>query len=139
VNELRRAARYVAKADAICTAANARFEAAAAEFLGSRIEVEAAWSEAAARASEEALVELRALHPPGDSAVIEMLSLAERQTDVLRQAVAAASAGDLAGLQRLSGKRVRLTHLKDGVAYALAKKWGVSPSRLRGCPVTLPA
>jgi hypothetical protein len=46
---------------------------------------------------------------------------------------------DIPRLQRLSGERIRLTHLKDGLAYTLAKKWGVSPSGLQGCPVSLPA
>jgi hypothetical protein len=74
-----------------------------------------------------------------DSAVFEFLSLMDRQTGVLHQVVEAASAGDIPRLQRLSGKRIRLTHLKDGLAYTLAKKWGVSPSGLQGCPVSLPA
>ena len=139
VNELNRAMKYVAQADAICTAANARAEAAAAELLSPGSTAEAVWSETAARASAEALAELRALHPPENSAVIEMLALMERQTDVLHQVAMAASAGDTARVRRLSGERIRLTHRKDGVAYALARLWGVSPSRLQGCPVSLPS
>ena len=139
MTELTRALRYVAQADAICTAASARFRAATMEFLGPDLEGDAAWSQAAARASEEALAELRALHPPEDSAVFEFLSLMDRQTGVLHQVVEAASGGDIARFQRLSGERIRLTHLKDGIACTLAKKWGVSPSRLQGCPVSLPA
>jgi hypothetical protein len=139
MSELRRALRYVAKADAICTAASASFATIAMEFLGPELEDDVAWSQAAARASDEALLELRALHPPEDSAVFEFLSLMYRQTGVLHQVVEAASAGDIPRLQRLSGERIRRTHLKDGLAFALAKKWGVSPARLQGCPVSLPA
>jgi hypothetical protein len=131
--------RYVAQADAICKAASARAEAAAAEILSPGNEVEGVWRETAALASAQALTELRSLHPPENSAVIEMLSLMERQTDVLRQIALAASAGDTARVRRLSGERIRLTHQKDGVAYGLARLWGVSPSRLQGCPVSLPA
>jgi hypothetical protein len=139
VNELRKAERYAAQADAICTAASARAEAATAELLTPGTQVEAAWSETAARASSEALAELRALHPPEDSAVIELLSLMEQQTNVLSRVAVAASAGDTERVRRLSHERIRLTHQKDGVAYGLARMWGVSPSRLQGCPVRLPA
>ena len=139
VNELRKAESYAAQADAICTAASARAEAAAAELLSPGTQVEAVWSETAARASWEALAQLRALHPPKNSAVIELLSLMEQQTNVLSRVAVAASAGDTERVRRLSHERIRLTHQKDGVAYGLARMWGVSPSRLQGCPVRLPA
>jgi hypothetical protein len=58
---------YIARADAICTAATATFRAAEPKpgTELTELEVEAAWSKAAARASEKALAKLRALRPPG--------------------------------------------------------------------------
>jgi hypothetical protein len=129
-------AMYVARADAICTAANIRFEAAQpGPSTG------AAWSEAAARASEEALAKLRALRAPaGERAwVSEIYLLMERQTDVLHQIAAAASAGHATRVQVLSQKRIRLTHQKDELVRDLTSLWGVPPNALYACPISLPA
>jgi serine/threonine-protein kinase len=127
--------RYVAEAIAICGAANERFDAATAALDlpdGEwELEHEAAWNEAAVRFSEEALAGLRALRPPqgGRAWVKEMLSLFEEQTDVLRQAAAAAAAGDAALAADLGWQRVEATHRKDELVG----------ERLWGCPISLPA
>lgn len=144
VNRLR--AEYVAQAVAICTGANTRFGSLEAEATPdgtelTELELEAAWSKAAARASEEGLTKLRALPPPeaDRTRVKQVLSLMEQQTDVLRQLAAAASAGDTARVRMLSDRRVRLTHQRDGLVFRLALLWGVSAKALSGCPVSLPA
>ena len=128
-------AEYIAQADAICQAATDRFDAAVpeldgTELDGTELEVAAAWSEAAARFSEEALAELRALPPPKAhrARLNEFYSLLEKQTDVLRQVAAAASAGDTARVETLGLERIRLTHQKDSLEPGL--QW---------CPVALPA
>jgi hypothetical protein len=136
-------AKYVARADAICATATARFRAAEPKpgTELTELEVEAAWSKAAARASEKALAKLRLLRPPeADRArVNQVLSLMEQQTDVLRRLAAAASAGYTARVRILSEERIHLTHEKDGLVYRLASLWGVSADALGGCPVSLPA
>ena len=92
VNPLTKA-QYIARASAICDAASVRFRAAEEE-LGNGREFEdiEAWNEAAARFSEEAIAELRALPPPkADRAeFIEYYSLLEQLTSVLRQTAEAA-------------------------------------------------
>jgi hypothetical protein len=132
-------ARYVARAHAICTAATATFGAAPA--LGADLEAEATWSKAAARASEEALASLRALRPPkADRARVNRIyALMERQTDLLRQLAAAASAGERARVNELGQERIRATHRKDELALGLALLWDAPPEALYGCPVSLPA
>jgi hypothetical protein len=124
-------AKYVARADAICAAATARFRAA--DLTAS--------DEAAARASEEALAALRGLRPPRpDRALVNrVLSLMEQQTDVQRQVAAAVSAGEVEKGSKLGATRIRLTHRKDDLVYRLASLWGVSPDPLWGCPVALTA
>jgi hypothetical protein len=121
-------AKYIARADAICRAATARFHTAEAE-----VGTELAWSKAAAQASERALATLRAVPPPQvDRALIKrVLALMERQTEFLRQE---ASAGDTGPSEYL-----RARHQKDDLVYRLASLWGVSPDALWGCPVALPA
>jgi hypothetical protein len=127
---------YIEQAIGICAAASARFEIAAEEFVWTdaeewTLQKEAAWSETAARISEEALVELRALSPPeaDQGRFHEILSLMQQQTDVLRQIAEAATAGDAELVQTLSHERVDLTHRKDAIA---------GPD-LGYCPVGLPA
>jgi hypothetical protein len=124
VNRLR--AKYLARADAICTPATARFRVAEA-----KVGTELAWSKAAARASEKALSKLRAVPPPqGDRALIKrLLALMEQQTEVLRQG---ASGSD-------TGEYIPARHRKDGLVYRLASLWSVSPDALYGCPISLPA
>jgi hypothetical protein len=121
-------AKYIARADAICRAATARFHTAEAE-----VGTEIAWSKEAAQASEKALAKLRALPPPqvDRARVNQVLALMERQTDVLRQE---ASAGDTG-----PSEYIRARHHKDELVYRLASLWGVSPDPLWGCPVALPA
>jgi hypothetical protein len=123
-------AEYIAQADAICKAATDRFDEAVPGLDATDLEVTAAWSLAAARFSEEALAELRALPPPKAhrARLNEFYSLLEQQTDVLRQAAAAASAGDTARVGTLELERIRLTHQKDALEPGL--QW---------CPVSLPA
>jgi hypothetical protein len=136
-------ARYVAQAELICTAATARFREAlpgpGTELT--ELEVEEAWSKAAARFSKKALADLRALVPPKADRVRvnRLLSSMELQTDVLRRLAPAASAGDTARVRDLSEKRIRLTHRKDGIANRLALFWGVFPGAFSECPVGLPA
>jgi hypothetical protein len=133
-------AKYVARADAICMAATDRFETAAPPWT-TELEDIAAWSKAAARASRGALTELRALRAPtADRAwVTEIYALMERQTHVLRQLAASASAGEATRVQMLSQKRIRLTHQKDGLVRRLTSLSGVPPDALYGCPISLPA
>lgn len=136
-------ARYIAQASVICAAANARFLPAEPKpgTELTELEVEAAWSKAAARASRGALTELRALRPPvADRAQVKrVLSVMEQQTDVLRRLAAAASAGDTARVRMLSNERIDLTHRKDGLVQHLTSLWGVPPDTLYGCPISLPA
>jgi hypothetical protein len=136
VNRLR--AKYIAGVDAICTAATARFRAVPPKLDGTELEQISAWSETAARASEEALAELRALPPPkaDRGRVNPILSFMEQQTDVLHQV---ASAGGTARVRTLGEERIHLTHQKDGLVYRLASLWGVSPEALYRCPVSLSA
>jgi hypothetical protein len=134
-------AKYIAQADAICKAATARFGAADFKLSGTPVEQEAAWNEAAARASERALTKLRALSPPkaDRDPINEVISLMQLQTNVLRQAAAEGSAGHARAARLLGLKRIDLTHQKDGFAHRLGLLWGVSPDPLSGCPVSLPA
>lgn len=136
---------YVRRAEAICIAANDALDAYAREAF----ELDhhdladlAAWSRAAARASEQAVTRLRALPrpTPGDANLGRLLRLIERHVDVLRGIGAAASAGERARATELSDDRIDLTHAKDGLAYELAERWGiVSTQELQSCPVSLPA
>lgn len=73
--------------------------------------------EAAARISEEALQELRALRPPEENQahLDRVFSLMEQEIYVDRQLAAAASAGDTALVEELSRQRVGLTHQKDAL------------------------
>jgi hypothetical protein len=129
---------YIDLAADICNAATQRFRAV--EELqpigrGWELEDQAAWYETAVRFSEEVLAELRALTPPpADRAMFYLFySLLEQQTDALRQAAAAASAGDTARAALLGAERTHLTHQKD----EFADYWG--GPRLQSCPVGLPA
>jgi hypothetical protein len=126
VNRLR--AKYNARADAICTAATARFRVAEAK-VGTKL----AWSKAAAQASERALAKLRAVPPPQvDRALIKrLLALMEQQTEVIRQEASDGHTGP--------SEYLRARHQKDDLVYRLASLWGVSPDALWGCPVALPA
>jgi hypothetical protein len=132
-------AKYIARADAICRAATDRFSLAAP--LGTELEELAAWSKAAARASEGAIAELRALAPPkGDRVAVErVLSFMERLPGVLRRLAAAASAGETARFRILAGEQIRLTHRKDALLQRVALLWRASPDALQGCPVRMPA
>jgi hypothetical protein len=131
-------AEYIFRADAICTAATARFQAEVDSIGGPQFVFETRWSEAAARISEEALADLRALRPPkADRARVNTIySLMERRTDVLRQV---ASARDVRRVHMLWEKSIRLTHQKDALVYRLAALWGAPPDALFGCPMSLPA
>jgi hypothetical protein len=119
-------AKYIARADAICRAATARFRVAEA-----KVGTEPAWSKAAAQASEKALAKLRAIPPPQVDRVLikRLLALMEQQTEVLRQE---ASAGD-------TSEYIPARHQKDDLVFRLASLWGVPPDPLWGCPVALPA
>jgi hypothetical protein len=138
VNRLR--AKYIVRADAICRAATARFEASQPRPWGTELEDIAASSKAAALASEKALTELRALPPPeADRArVNRILLLMEQQTEVLRQTAVAAAAGDATRVRMLGDARLDMTRRKDDLVYRLASLWGVPPG-LDGCPVSLTA
>jgi hypothetical protein len=131
VNRLTRA-EYIAQAVVICGKASARFHAAVGELEERDLALKdiAAWNAAAARFSEEALVELRALTPPeADRAHLnEFYWLLEQQTDVLRRTAMAASNLDHVRPEDLIEERVDLTHQKDAL----------EPD-LQGCPVSLPA
>ena len=124
-------AKFVARADVICTAATAKFRASEPK----------ASDEVAARASEVALAALRRLSPPprDRARVNRMLSLMEQQTEVQRQVAAAVSAGEIEQGSKLGATRIRLIHRKDELISRLASLWGVSPEPLWGCPVSLPA
>jgi len=118
---------YILRAADICEAANARFEMEGSN----QLEDSGAWSEAAARISEEVLAELRALPvAAADNAVANRVnSLIEQMIDVLHKQATAASAGDTGRLQMLDLERVDLKHAIDGV----------SPPGLYGCPVRMSA
>ena len=130
---------WVARAGAVCKAANGRFEAAVAAIDqpygpdGWELEELAAWSKAAARFSDEALATLRALQRPEprtDRAwVTGALALFDQQTDAVRRVAAAAAAGEASRARNLEQKRVDVTHRKDGRVG----------SQLWPCPVSLPA
>lgn len=139
--ESRRVAKYIARANAICTAANNRARAAQST-SGTELtefEVEAAWQLATARASEAALAKLRALIIPANlDRVSEIYALMRAQTDVLYHTAEALSAGDRARVDELGNVAIRLTHRKDRLVQRLALLWGVPPYALYGCPVSLP-
>jgi hypothetical protein len=102
----------------------------------------AAWYMAAARAAESSLAKLRALPPPeADQALInDFFSAAEEEIDALRQAAAAAYAGERRRARVLSGKRVDASHRKDARADRLSERWRLGDLEiLRRCPVALPA
>jgi hypothetical protein len=125
---------WIGRAGAICSAANAKFEAAVSQLDLDGAEwnlgVMQAFHEAAAGFSDEALAELRALPQPPDRVwADEFYSLLEQTIDVLRQVAVAAAAGDAERVEELSSERVDLTHRKDG-------RFGPG---LWGCPVSLPA
>ena len=136
-------AKYITEAQAICRAATASFGEAFTSPGPELTELEetAVWSKAAARASREALTELRALPPPGADRVWvnRVLSSMELLPDVLRQLAAAASDGDAARVRILTEERTRLIHRKDELVDRLALLWRASPEALYGCPVELPA
>lgn len=117
-------AEYSTQAAAICGDAISRFRAEGAG-------PSAAWIESAARFSEEALAELRALRPPKpDRARIkDVYSLIEQQTDVFHRMAAAASAGDTARADDLHLKRVDLSHQ----IYEHGRRYG-----LHLCPIYIP-
>ena len=127
VNPLTKA-QYIARASAICDAASTRLHAAEEELgQGRQFDTEA-WNEAAARFSEEAIAELRALPPPkADRAeFIEYYSLLGQLTSVLRQTAEAAWKRDAPGEEALLARREGLTHQIDAFE-----------PRLQGCPVSL--
>jgi len=134
-------AKYIARADAICTAASDRLRAAEPKPGAKLTELEelAGWSKAAARASKRAIAELRTLPPPKADrvAVKRVLSFMERLPRVLRRLAAAASAGETARVRILAGERIRLTHRKDELLHRLALLWGALPDALQGCPVSM--
>jgi hypothetical protein len=138
VNPLTRA-QYIARASAICDAASGRFHAAEEELglPGLGFEDIEAWNEAAARFSEEAIAELRALPPPkADRAgFIEFYSLLEQQTSVLHQTAEAAWNHDATLAEELDKRRVELIHRRVELIH---HKDGFEPD-LQGCPVDLPA
>jgi hypothetical protein len=135
-------ATYISRAGAICRKATATL-VAATPGPGTDLtplEIDAAWSKAAARASERALAKLRKLPAPVDRARLgEIMSVMERQTDVLRRMAVAASAGDVLRFQTLSALRIRLTHRKDDLILRLEPRWDASTKALSECPVGLPA
>jgi streptogramin lyase len=125
---------YVATAEAICQAANDRFQAALAELDLPEVVVEAedlvAANEVELRFSERALAELRAILLPasGRRQLDQELSLREREIDVMRQIAAAGVAGDATRVESLAAKRVDLTHHRSPGGYLP-----------EGCPVALGA
>lgn len=135
----RRREEYITQAQRICRAATARLLRWPA--TSTDLEGIVAYSEAATNASEKAITDLRALPPPevDRARVNQVLAFMELQPDLFRQMAAAASAGDFARIQMLSGERVHLTHQKDGLVGRLASLWSVFPDALFECPVSLPA
>jgi hypothetical protein len=137
----RRIVKYIARANAICTAENNRARAAQST-SGTELtefEVEAAWQLATARASEAALGKLRALPIPANlDRVSQIYALMRAQTDVLYETAEALSTGDRARVDKLGNVAIRLIHRKDGLVQRLALLWGVAPYALYGCPVSLP-
>lgn len=118
---------YIDLATKICGVANANFQTAVRPYaLGGdwSLEDHWAWHLAAARFSEEALAELRAVpRPAGDTWINRMFSHVEQETAVLSELAAAASAEDWALVEKLERDRVTLTHHR------------IHP----GCPIQLPA
>jgi hypothetical protein len=108
---------FVIEARSICRASSERFESAIADIVGRSwtLELEAAWSDAAADYAEESLGALRSLATPDSERdrFNELLALMERQSDVLRQIENAASGGDNELVGSLMDESVDLTHRKD--------------------------
>lgn len=112
-------AEYGAQARQICAAAFTSFTSVLAglgppsPYLG----YDAVAHEAAARISEEALAELRALpQPVNDRPRLERLFLLmEQEIAVDRQLATAASVGDTALVDELMRERIGLTHQKDSM------------------------
>ncbi len=105
-------ATFIAQAQAICQRATHKFLSVGES--SQKLESIAAWYEAAARFSEQALAKLRALpSPKGERAHFNRFyALLEQQTDVRRQAAPAASAGETRRAEVLGRKRVTFTHRK---------------------------
>jgi hypothetical protein len=102
-------AAYQAPVRTICSRAFVALGIAAAGLGlsgGWTLEDEAAWNEAAARLSEDALAEIRALPPPeGDQAPFAgVFQVMQQLTDLLFERAAAASAGDAALVETLGGQ-----------------------------------
>jgi hypothetical protein len=133
---------YVAGARAICVQALTDLHRAVSPIRPTRLEEIAAWYMAAAGAAESSLAKLQALPPPeADQALInDFFSAAEEEIDALRQAAAAAYAGERRRARVLSGKRVDASHRKDARADRLSERWRLGDLEiLRRCPVALPA
>jgi hypothetical protein len=123
--------RYLARARAICEAATGRFRAAVAELgdpSGDAVASALSWNQAAARISEEALVELHSLTPPEAerAALTELSWLFERRIELLAEAAMAALNHDLEWEERLSAERVALTRRAEALV-----------PELNGCPAEL--
>jgi hypothetical protein len=133
---------YVLRASAICTEASSDLPDAPFGPVATLEEI-AAWNSEAARAGESSLRQLQALPPPreADRALLERFSSqAADEIGLLRQAAAAASAGEERHLRALSRKRVDATHRKHASTDQLSARWGLDDLEiLRACPVVVPA
>jgi hypothetical protein len=135
---------HVTRFRVICVGGNGRFARAMPGELGpADLEDIAVWNRDAARAAAQVLAELRDVPPPRQSdrpSINEFFAAMEREIAALRQVAAAASAGQSARIQRLTEKRVKMTHRKDQLGDSLISRWRLSPvSALRMCPLDLPA
>jgi len=131
---------YVLAADVICAQVNA--EMLRRGVGGGKMEWIAWWNEVAARTAEKSLRGLRALPAPeaGQALLDDFFSGAEEVIDALRQAAAAASAGNRRRMNVLVDKQVDAIHRKDARADLLSARWRLGdPEILRRCPVSLPA
>ena len=133
---------YVFAAHGICAQATGDLLRAGGVVGGASMEQIAGWNVVAARTAEKSLRGLRALPAPeaGQALLDDFFSGAEEVIDALRQAAAAASAGNRRRMNVLVDKQVDAIHRKDARADLLSARWRLGdPEILRRCPVSLPA
>jgi hypothetical protein len=134
---------YVNRLRVICAGGNGRFaRPLPGELEPAELEDIAVWNDDAALAAAQVLAALRDVPPPreSDRPINELFAAMEREIAALHKVAAAASGGDYARLERLSRKRVKMTHQRGQIGDRLTSGWGLSPAGLlEMCPLALPA